>query len=59
MIRVFGAIPALLAGPGASTLEAGFRSPDSLVRNVYAYCGDRFDKTHVAVAFDNTAARSH
>jgi hypothetical protein len=31
----------LVAGLGISTLEAGFRSPESLVRNVYAYYGDR------------------
>ena len=30
-----------LAGPCAETAEAGFRSPESLVRNVYAYYGDR------------------
>ncbi len=30
----------LLAGLGISTAEAGFRSPESLVRNVYAYYGD-------------------
>jgi hypothetical protein len=31
----------LLAGPCISIVEAGFRSPESLVRNVYAYYGDR------------------
>jgi hypothetical protein len=31
----------LLAGFGIPTAEAGFRSPESLVRNVYAYYGDR------------------
>jgi hypothetical protein len=31
----------LLAGPGVPTAQAGFRSPESLVRNVYAYYGDR------------------
>jgi hypothetical protein len=30
----------LLAGP-VPTVQAGFRSPESLVRNVYAYYGDR------------------
>jgi len=37
-------IPAMLvlaAGLGLGSLEAGFRSPESLVRNVYAYYGDR------------------
>ena len=31
----------LVAGVGVSTAEAGFRTPESLVRNVYAYYGDR------------------
>jgi hypothetical protein len=31
----------VLAGAGVSSVEAGFRSPESLVRNVYAYYGDR------------------
>lgn len=41
MARVFVTILILLAGFGLSTVEAGFRSPESLVRNVYAYYGDR------------------
>jgi hypothetical protein len=41
MARAFGAMVILLAGLGLSTVEAGFRSPESLVRNVYAYYGDR------------------
>jgi hypothetical protein len=36
MARVFATILILLAGFGLSTVEAGFRSPESLVRNVYA-----------------------
>jgi hypothetical protein len=39
MPRIPAAILVLLAGFGISTLEAGFRSPESLVRNVYAYYG--------------------
>ncbi len=31
----------LLTGLGVPTVQAGFRSPESLVRNVYAYYGDR------------------
>jgi hypothetical protein len=38
VIKVFATILVLLAG--LSTAEAGFRSPESLVRNVYAYYGD-------------------
>ena len=40
---VFAAICLALAGPCAVTAEAGFRSPESLVRNLYAYYGDRSD----------------
>lgn len=37
-VRVFAAITLLLAGL-ASPVQAGFRSPESLIRNVYAYYG--------------------
>jgi hypothetical protein len=40
-LRIFAAILGLLAGFGISTPQAGFRSPESLVRNLYAYYGDR------------------
>jgi hypothetical protein len=39
--KIFGTILAVLAGLGVSSVEAGFRSPESLVRNVYAYYGER------------------
>jgi hypothetical protein len=39
MAKLFAAIPVLLAGLGVSAADAGFRSPESLVRNVYAYYG--------------------
>ena len=38
MRRVFAAILALICGIGAA--NAGFRTPESLVRNVYAYYGN-------------------
>jgi hypothetical protein len=41
MARIFGAFWVVLAVFGVSTAWAGFRSPESLVRNVYAYYGDR------------------
>ena len=44
MVRVFAAIWVVLAGLvslGVGRAEAGFRTPESLVRNVYAYYGDR------------------
>ena len=40
MDRVFAAIMVLLAGLAASPAEAGFRSPQSLIRNVYGYYGN-------------------
>jgi hypothetical protein len=40
MPRILKAILVLLAGLGASRAEAGFRSPESLVRNVYAHYGN-------------------
>jgi hypothetical protein len=39
MAKVFAAMLVLLSGLGVSAAEAGFRSPESLVRNVYAYYG--------------------
>ena len=45
MLKVFGTVLVLLAGLGVSTADAGFRSPESLVRNVYAYYGDRPART--------------
>lgn len=41
MILVALACLVLLASPAVSTVQAGFRSPESLARNVYAYYGDR------------------
>jgi hypothetical protein len=40
MAKLLTAILVLL-GLGLSSPEAGFRSPESVVRNVYAYYGDR------------------
>jgi hypothetical protein len=37
--KISGAFLVFLAGLGISAAEAGFRSPESLVRNVYAYYG--------------------
>src|SRR4030081_289251 len=57
MTRVFGAILVLLAGLGVSNLQAGFRSPESLVRNVYAYYGDRSSDLSSGLPRDPAAAR--
>jgi hypothetical protein len=40
MQRIFKAVLVLLAGLSALPAEAGFRSPESLVRNVYAHYGN-------------------
>ena len=48
---------AALAGLGASTAEAGFRSPESLVRNVYAYYGDRSSDLSSGLPHDSATAR--
>jgi hypothetical protein len=37
--KISGALLVFLAGLGFSAAEAGFRSPESLVRNVYAHYG--------------------
>ena len=55
MARLFGAILVLLAGVPA--LQAGFRSPESLVRNVYAYYGDRSSTLSSGLPHDAETAR--
>jgi hypothetical protein len=57
LAKTFGAILALVAGLGASALEAGFRSPESLVRNVYAYYGDRSSDLSRGLPRDSATAR--
>src|SRR6202048_4990880 len=41
MAKFLAAMLMMLAGFSIPPAEAGFRSPESLVRNVYAYYGDR------------------
>jgi hypothetical protein len=55
--RIFAAILGLLAGFGLSSLHAGFRSPESLVRNVYAYYGDRSSELSSGLPRDHDTAR--
>jgi hypothetical protein len=57
MTKIFGAFLTLLAGLGASTAGAGFRSPESLVRNVYAYYGDRSSDLSNGLPRDSATAR--
>jgi hypothetical protein len=40
MVKIFAAIMVLLADLAVSPVHAGFRSPESLIRNVYAYYGN-------------------
>jgi len=47
----------LLAGAAISIAEAGFRSPESLVRNVYAYYGGRSSELSSGLPRDAATAR--
>jgi hypothetical protein len=57
MTRMFAALLVVLTGLGVSTAEAGFRSPESLVRNVYAYYGDRSSDLSSGLPRDPATAR--
>jgi hypothetical protein len=47
----------LFVGVGLSASQAGFRSPESLVRNVYAYYGDRTSELSSGLPRDAETAR--
>jgi hypothetical protein len=47
----------VLAGPWLSPAQAGFRSPESLVRNVYAYYGDRTSELSSGLPHDRATAQ--
>jgi hypothetical protein len=53
---MFAAVLVLLAGLGVTTAQAGFRSPESLVRNVYAYYGDRSSDLSSGLPRDDATA---
>src|ERR1700722_7301466 len=57
MSRLSGAFRAVLAGLGVVTAEAGFRSPESLVRNVYAYYGTGAPDLSKGLPHDPATAR--
>ena len=57
MAKVVGTLLVLLAGLGLSTARAGFRSPESLVRNVYAYYGNRSSDLSSGLPRDPATAR--
>lgn len=50
-------ILALLAGLGIATADAGFRSPESLIRNVYAYYGNGASELSRGLPRDPETAR--
>jgi hypothetical protein len=57
MPRILKAFLVLLAGSGASGAEAGFRSPESLVRNVYGYYGHGVPELSKGLPRDEATAR--
>jgi hypothetical protein len=54
LVPILGLV--LLAGMEVSKTEAGFRSPESLVRNVYAYYGDRSSELSSGLPRDSETA---
>jgi hypothetical protein len=56
-LRIIAAILGLLAGFGLVPLHAGFRTPESLVRNVYAYYGDSSSELSSGLPRDADTAR--
>ncbi len=58
MLRtIVAAIVGFLAGFGVSALEAGFRTPESLVRNVYGYYGHGASELSHGLAHDADTAQ--
>jgi hypothetical protein len=56
-LKIIAAMLGLLAGFGLAPLHAGFRTPESLVRNVYAYYGDRSSELSSGLPRDADTAR--
>jgi hypothetical protein len=56
-MRILSAGLVLLTGTAVSTVSAGFRSPESLVRNVYAYYGDRSSELSSGLPRDANTVR--
>jgi hypothetical protein len=54
ILAVFLLVPTV---PGTRAAEAGFRTPESLVRNVYAYYGDRSSALSSGLPRDAATAR--
>jgi hypothetical protein len=55
--KMFAAIALLTAGTFASRAEAGFRSPESLIRNVYAHYGRGASELSKGLPRDAATAR--
>jgi len=56
-LRIPAAIVVLLIGLGISGAEAGFRSPESLIRNVYAHYGNGVPELSRGLPRDEATAR--
>ena len=54
---ILATIMGLLAGFSASALQAGFRTPESLVRNVYGYYGNGAAELSHGLAHDTETAQ--
>jgi hypothetical protein len=57
LMKLFAAIMIWLAGMAASPAQAGFRSPESLIRNVYAYYGNGASDLSSGLPRDSGTAR--
>ena len=57
ILRILATIIALLIGLGFSGAEAGFRSPESLIRNVYAHYGNGAPELSKGLPRDEATAR--
>jgi hypothetical protein len=57
MVKFLLTILILLCSLGVPRLQAGFRSPESVVRNVYAYYGDRSSNLSSGLPRDSDTAR--
>ena len=57
MLRLMSLASLALTLCGTSTAAAGFRTPESLVRNVYAYYGDRTSELSSGLPHDAETAR--
>lgn len=56
-MRELAGIVALFTGFGLAAAEAGFRTPESLVRNVYAYYGEGAPELSKGLPRDDATAR--